>query len=177
MGLDVAGQVEQIAGDTAAAERHLRESYEAYRAMGERGYLSTVAGRLAEVLCAQGRLDEAHQLTEQAQAAAAPDDIDAQARWRAVRAMLLARAGQFPAARTLLDEADTLVSPTSWAALQAGIFMARAEVDRLAAAPGQAEASLRSALSIYTDKHAIPLADQAAAALASLTGHPGARSA
>jgi predicted ATPase len=175
MAADVAGQVEQIAGDTAAAERHLRESYEAYRAMGERGYLSTVAGRLAEALCAQGRLEEAQQVTEQAQEAAAPDDIDAQARWRAVRARLLARADQFPAARILLDEADTLVSPTSWAALQAGILMARAEVDRLAAAPGQAEASLRSALRIYTDRHAIPLADQATTALARLTDHPSAR--
>jgi tetratricopeptide (TPR) repeat protein len=96
MAADVAGQVEQIAGDTAAAERHLRESYEAYRAMGERGYLSTVAGRLAEALCAQGRLEEAQQVTEQAQEAAAPDDIDARARWRAVRARLIAGPVSFP---------------------------------------------------------------------------------
>ena len=39
--------------------------------------------------------------------------------------------------------------------------MARAEVDRLAGAPQQAEASLRAALLIYTDQHATPLADQA----------------
>ena len=175
MGAHLAGQIELIAGDPAAAEHHLRESYEAYRAMGERGFLSSVAGWLAEALYAQGRLGEAQQATEQAQAAAAPADIDAQARWRAARAKVLARAGQFPAAQTLLDEAEALVSPTCWAALQAGILLARAEVDRLAGAPERAEACLRAALSIYQDRHAAPLAEQTAAALAGLTGHPSAK--
>ena len=175
MGAFAAGQIELIAGDPAAAEQHLREAYEAYRAMGERGYLSTVAGLLAEALYAQGRLGEARQMTEEAQAAAAPADIDAQARWRAARAKVLARAGQFPAAQTLLDEAAALVSPTCWAALQAEILLARAEVDRLAGAPERAAASLRAALRIYQDRHATPPADQAAAALASLTGHPSVK--
>jgi tetratricopeptide (TPR) repeat protein len=174
-GAEVAGTIELIAGDPAAAELHLRKSCKAYRAMGERGYLSTVAGWLAEALYAQGRVGEAQQMTEEAQAAASPADIDAQARWRAVRAKVLARAGQFRASRTLLDEAAALVSPTSWAALQAEILMARAEVDRLAGAPEQAAASLRAARRIYTDRHATSLADQAAAALASLVGHPSAK--
>jgi hypothetical protein len=111
-------------------------------------------------------------MTEEAQAAATPADIDAQARWRAARAKVLARSGQFPAAWTLLDEAEALVSPTSWATLQAEILMARAEVDRLTGAPGQAEASLRAALRISQDRHATALADQAAAALAGLTSRP-----
>jgi class 3 adenylate cyclase len=174
-GANVAGEIEQIAGDPAAAEQHLREAYETYRAMGERGYLSTVAGWLAEALYAQGRLGEARQMTEEAQAAAGSADIDAQARWRAVRAKVLTRAGQFPGAHTLLDEAEALVSPTRWAALQAQILMARAEVDRLAGAPERAAASLRAALRIYTDRHATPLADQAAAALAGLAAHPSAK--
>ena len=171
MGAFAAGQIDLIAGDPAAAEQHLREAYEAYRAMGERGYLSTVAGLLAETLYAQGQLGEARQMTEQAQAAAAPADIDAQARWRAARAKVLARAGQFPAAQTLLNEAAALVSPTCWAALQAEILLARAEVDGLAGAPERAAASLRAALRIYQDRHAAPPADRIAAALASLTGH------
>ena len=170
-----AGYVELIAGDPAAAEHHLREAYETLRAIGERGYLSTVAGTLAEALYAQGRLDEAQQMTEEAQAAATPGDIDSQARWRAARAKVLARSGQFSAAQTLLDEAAALVSPTSLAALQAEILLARAEVDRLAGAPAQAEASLRAALRLYQDRHAHLLAGQAAAALASLTGHPSAK--
>jgi class 3 adenylate cyclase len=174
-GVGAAGMLELIAGDPAAAERHLRESYEAYRAIGERGYLSSIAGWLAEALYAQGRLAEARQMTQEAQAAAEPADIDPQARWRAARAKVLAQAGQFPAAHTLLDEAAALVSPTRWATLQAEILLARAEVDRLAGAPDRAAASLRAALRIYTDRHATPLADQAEAALAGLTGHPSAK--
>jgi tetratricopeptide (TPR) repeat protein len=172
MGAFAAGQTDMIAGDPAAAEHHLREAYEAFRAMGERGYLSSTVGLLAETLYAQGQFEEARQMTEEAQATAAPADIDAQARWRTARAKVLAQAGQFPAAQTLLDEAAALVSPTCWAALQAGILLSRAEVDQLAGAPERAAASLRAALSIYQDRHAAPLADRTAAALASLTGHP-----
>jgi tetratricopeptide (TPR) repeat protein len=172
---DRAGKIELIAGDPAAAEPYLRETYEVYRAMGERGYLSSIAGWLAEALYAQGRFDEAQQLTEEAQAAAAPDDIDAQARWRAARAKVHARRGQFSAAHSLLDEAEALVAPTRWATLQAEILLARAEVARLAGTLEQAEASLRAALRLYQDRRATPLVEQAAAALAALTGHPSAK--
>jgi class 3 adenylate cyclase len=170
-----AGEIELIAAEPAAAGQHLREAYEAYRAVGERAHLSSAAGLLAEALYAQDRPGETQQLTEEAQAAAASDDIDAQARWRAARAKVLARAGQFPAAHTLLDEADALVSPTCWAALQAEILLARAEVDRLAGAPERAEASLRAALRIYQGRHATPLVDQVTAALSRLSGHPSAK--
>jgi len=174
MGAGTAGEIGLIAGDAAVAEQHLREAFEAYRAMGERGFSSSVAGWLAEALYAQGRLGEAQQMTQEGQAAAS-DDIDAQARWRAVRAKVLARAGQFPAAQALLDTAAALVSPTSWATLQAQILLARAEVDQLAGAPERAEGSLRAALRIYADRHAAPLAEQAAAALADLAAHPSVK--
>jgi tetratricopeptide (TPR) repeat protein len=172
MGVGVTGEMQLIAGDLAAAEHHLREACEAFRAMGERGYFSTVASWLAEALYAQGRLDEAQQVTEEAKEATMPGDIDAQARWRIIRAKLLARRGQFPAAQRLADEAEVLVSSTSWEALKAGVLMAKVEVSQLAGARGQAEACLRAALRIYEDQRAEPLADQARAALASLTGQP-----
>lgn len=75
------GQIELIAGSPVAAERYLRQDYEVLQAMGERGILSTIAGVLAEAVYRQGRFDEAQQLTEEAQALAAGDDLDAQARW------------------------------------------------------------------------------------------------
>lgn len=114
-------------------------------------------------------------MTEEGQAAAADDDIDPQARWRAVRAKILARGGQFPAARALVDEASALVPPTSL------VFRTRFSPPEPrwtgSPSPGQAEASLRTALRIYRDRHATPLADKAAAVLASLGGYPSARSA
>ena len=169
---DPAGHIELAAGDPAAAERCWREGYEAFRAMGERGHRGTVASYLSEALYAQDRLGEAQQMTEEAQAADPPDDIETQARWRATRAKLLARRGQFPAARRLIAEAEALVSPTSWERLKAHLQVAKAEVYRLAGASDQATACLHAALRIYQDRHAAPLAEQAKAALASLAAHP-----
>ncbi len=172
-GAMLAGLMELTAGDPAAAEHHAREGYEAFRAMGHLPYFSTTAGVLAEALYAQGRLDEAQRVTEEAQAAAPPDDIDAQARWRAVRAKLLARGGQFAAARALADEAEALISPTPGIVLHAEMLVAQAEVNRLAGAREQAAAGLRAALRFYEDARALPQTERARAALASLAAHPG----
>ena len=169
----VAGQIELIAGDPAAAERHIRDGYEALRVMGELGYRSSVTGLLAEAVYAQGRIGEAERLTEEARAIAAPDDTDAQARWRATKAKLLARRGRFSVARQLAGEAEALVSPTAWAVLQAEMLVAKAEVSRLAGRPQEAQASLRKALQLYEDRRAAPLAERTRAALASLAGQSG----
>lgn len=44
----LAGQIELMAGDPAAAERNLQEGYEAFRVMGERGLRATIGSLLAE---------------------------------------------------------------------------------------------------------------------------------
>ena len=51
-----AGMTELLAGDPAAAERYLREGYEAFSAMGEQGYLCNLAAMLAEALYSWGAL-------------------------------------------------------------------------------------------------------------------------
>ena len=170
-----AGEIELAAGDPAAAERCFREGYEAFRAMGERGYCSTEAGLLAEALYRQGRLGEAQQMTEEAQSLAPPSDLDAQARWRTVRAKLLAQRGQLPAARQLLAEAEALTAPTSDTRSKAEILVDKAEVNQLAGDHGEAAASLHAALRIYEDRRVAPLAARAEAALARLAAHPGSR--
>jgi predicted ATPase/DNA-binding SARP family transcriptional activator/tetratricopeptide (TPR) repeat protein len=163
----VAGDIEMIAGDPAAAEPELKKGCDALRAMGERGYLSSSLTHLAEAAYALGRLGEAHQLTEQAEALATADDLDAQARWRAIRAKVLAQRGQFTAARQLTSQAETLAPPSD-SRLQAAVLEAKAEVAKLAGAPAEAAASLRKALRIYEDRRAPALADRTRAALASL---------
>ena len=75
---------------------------------------------LAEAEYALGRVGEAHQLTEEAEALAAADDLDAQVRWRATRAKVLAQRGQFTAARQLAGQAEALIAPTSWASRAPG---------------------------------------------------------
>jgi len=52
----LAGRIELMAGDPAAAEQNLREGYEALRATGERGDRATIVTLLAEAAYAQGRL-------------------------------------------------------------------------------------------------------------------------
>jgi tetratricopeptide (TPR) repeat protein len=157
-----------VAGDLAAAEAELKNGCDTLRAAGERGTLSSFLPILAEAKYALGRLGEAHQLCEEAEALAAADDLDAQARWRAAKAKVLAQGGQFTAARQLVGEAEALIAPTTWAALQAEILVAKAEVSKLAGAPAEAAASLRTALRIYADRRAVALADQTQDALASL---------
>jgi tetratricopeptide (TPR) repeat protein len=164
----VAGVIEMIAGHPTAAEAKLEEACDALRAMGERGFLCTMLAGLAEAQYALGRADQALRLTEEAEALAAADDLDAQARWRMTRAKVLAQRGQFTAARQLADEAEALIAPTTWAEYQAAILVAKAEVAKLAGAPAEAAASLREALRIYEDRRAMALADRTRAALASL---------
>jgi predicted ATPase/DNA-binding SARP family transcriptional activator/tetratricopeptide (TPR) repeat protein len=168
----VVGNIEMIAGNAAAAEAELKQGCDALRAMGERGFLSTMLSTLAEMEYALGRFGEAHQLTEEAEAVAAAADRDAQARWRATRAKVLAHRGQFSEARQLADDAEALIAPTNWADLQAEILVAKAEVSKLAGAPAEAAASLRTALRIYKDRRAVALADHARSALASLPAEP-----
>jgi predicted ATPase len=167
-----AGDIEMIAGNPAAAVPELKKGCDALRAMGERGFLSSMLPALAEADYAQGRLGEAHQLTAEAEALATAEDLDAQARWRATRAKVLAQRGQITAARQLVGEAEALIAPTSWTELRAAVLVAKAEVSKLAGAPAEAAASLRKALRIYDERCALALADRTRAALASLPTEP-----
>jgi predicted ATPase/DNA-binding SARP family transcriptional activator len=170
-GLALAAMVGLIIGDPAAAERYGRKGYEAFRAMGERGgYVVDLAVLLADALYEQGRFDEAQQLIEQANAEPSPATVSST---RLTQAKLLARSGQFAAARQLVSQAEALLSPTSAPLIRADVLQARAEVERLAGAPGQAAASLRAALLIYEDRRATALAERARAALASLAAQLG----
>ena len=163
------GRVELIAQDYAAAERHLREANEAFRAMGERAWRATTAALLAQAAYEQGNHGQALQLTDETEALAPADDVDSQGRWRAIRARLLARQGQFSAAARLADEAIAMLPAAIDLPERAEFLMAKAEVSRLAGALDEAEDSLRSALQFYAEREWVPLAEQARAQLASLT--------
>ena len=167
------GRVELMAGDPAAAERILRKGYEALVAMGERGYRSSTVTYLAEAVSALGEFDQALRLTEEAEALAGPDDLEAQARWRAIRAQVLARHGQFSAAAALAGEAVALLPAGRAKApavsyLAAGCLVATGEVALLAGAFDEAEDRLDRALRFYENRRMVPLAAQVRALLARL---------
>ena len=171
-----AGAMELASGNPAAAERYLREAYEALRAMGDRRYLADITTMLAEAFYALGRFDEAQQMTEEAQAVSAVPDVSwAQAQCWAIQAQLLARRGEFSAARRLMGEAEAVITPVSSPLGNAWMAAAKAEVNRLAGAPGEAAASLRQALRIYEERRAPSLAARVMDALASLAANPDCR--
>jgi predicted ATPase/DNA-binding SARP family transcriptional activator len=163
----LAGRIEMMAGNPVEAERILTEGDEALRAMGERAYRASIVAELAAAAYAQGRLGQALRLTKEAEALGVAD-YDAQARWRATRAKALARAGQFPAATRLAEEAVALIPATADWPQRAEFLVAKAEVSQLAGALDEAEDSLRQALRFYDDRQMVLLAERTRALLASL---------
>ena len=73
--------------------------------MGETYFLSTMAAMLSRIVRDLGRDDEALDLLATAEAAAAADDVDAQALWRSIRAPILARTGDLAGAEALAGPA------------------------------------------------------------------------
>src|SRR5262249_36193298 len=167
------GMPELIDGDFGAAEQILRHGAETLHTMGERGYRSTVVAFLAEALYAQGRLDEAQRLTEDAEALAGAGDVISQAQWRATRAKLLARRGESGAAARLADEALAQIPATSTDPLLGEGLTAKAGGLRVAGAPGAPEPARRGARQRLGDRRMTPRAGRVRALLASLAEqHP-----
>ncbi len=137
------GMIELTAGDSVAAERELRRGHDALGAIGDRRFGSMIASLLAEALYAQGLFDEALQMTEETAQLAPADDVEPQARHRAVKAKILAQRGQTADATSLCDEALECARSTSKSALIAEIMLAKAEVSRVAGAAAESAASLR----------------------------------
>jgi class 3 adenylate cyclase len=123
--------VEMLAGDLEAAERELRQDYQTLEQMGERNYISTTAGILAEVLYRQARYQEAAELVAVCRGLASPDDVASQFLWRCVHAKLLARDRQHEQADAILAEALGLIGDSDWVDWQGNGFMDLAEVCRL----------------------------------------------
>ena len=150
----VAGHVELLAGDAAAAEPELRWVCEHYERAGEFGFLSSAAPLLAETILAQGRVEEALLLTEQWRAddLTVPEDADAHIEWRRVRAKALAHLGMLEEAERLSREAVAIASSTDALWLRAGALADLGEVLRLADRPQESRVALEEAIRLYEAK-------------------------
>jgi len=147
-----ASRIEVLAGNLLAAELALRRDYEALTQLGERYLLSTVAGELARVLYAQGRLDEAEKCSRHAQELADPDDIASTTLWRTVQAKLLAQKGTRDAALILIGEVVDLLKLTDSVVAQAETLVDLAEVLRLAGRRKEADDVLEGAVELFEAK-------------------------
>jgi class 3 adenylate cyclase/tetratricopeptide (TPR) repeat protein len=165
--------VEMLAGDLQAAERELRGDYRTLEQMGERNYISTTAGMLAEVLYRQGLYQESAELAGVCRDLASPDDVASQFLWRCVQAKLLARDRQDEPSDALLAEALELINGSDWADWQGNGFMDLAEIRRLRGrtagaveAIGQASARFAAKGNVVSLRRASELADELRGTLA-----------
>jgi class 3 adenylate cyclase/tetratricopeptide (TPR) repeat protein len=145
-------RVELRGGDLHLAESELRRDHDFLAAKGETYFRSTIAALLARVLRELERDEEALAFTRTAEQISAADDTESNALWRAVRATLLARAGDLAAAERLASEATELVRPTESPLLKAEVFADLATVLRMADRSDEARAATDEAVAHYRSK-------------------------
>jgi tetratricopeptide (TPR) repeat protein len=165
----MSGPMELWAGDPVAAERELRESCEAFEAMGERAWLCSLASFLAESLYQQGRYDEAEEWTRRAEETAGQHDLSAHADIRAVRAKVMAQRGEFEVAESLAREAVEIGARTSEPDHEGDNYFDLAEVLRLAGKPMEAVEALEQALRHWEAKGNLVSAAKARSSIEELT--------
>jgi class 3 adenylate cyclase/tetratricopeptide (TPR) repeat protein len=146
------GGVEMLAGDAIAAERELRDGYDALERLSDYGHLASMAPDLGDAVYAQGRYDEALRLSEFGESITIAGDVDADVRWRQLRAKALARAGRHDEAEAFAIEAVRIVAATEFLNLHAHALMALAEVRRLAGRTSEAADAVRKAIELYRHK-------------------------
>jgi tetratricopeptide (TPR) repeat protein len=162
------GNVEMYAGDLEAAERTYREGIELLDSIGEKGFLSTHAALLAQVLYRQGRLDECDEMTRLAEESGASDDIPTQVIWRHVRAKVIARRGKIEEAVALAEESIALNEGTDSWDIRADALVDLGEVYELAGRRDDAVRATRAALDLYEQKGVIPVIERTRSRLAAL---------
>jgi tetratricopeptide (TPR) repeat protein len=166
------GAVEVLAGDLAAAETELRTDFMTLERMGERNFISTTAGFLADVLYQLGRYADAQELSSLSEEVAAPDDVSSQALWRCVRAKVMAREGRFDEAAALARDGVSIIGRSDDPNSQGNALMDLAEVLRLAGKGHEALAAAKRAAELFAQKGNVISAGRAQALLGELTG-PG----
>ena len=144
--------IEFLAGDLAAAESELRTDFRHLEEMGERNYISTTAGLLAEVLYREGRYDESAEFARVCEHLASPDDVASQFHWRCVRGKLRAREGAIDEAKSLLSAAMALIETSDQLDLQGYGLLDFAEVRELSGAPAEAAALSERAAGLFERK-------------------------
>jgi tetratricopeptide (TPR) repeat protein len=148
----VSAPIEMLAGDLEAAESELRKDYRTLEQMGDRNYLSTAAGLLAEVLYGQGRHQESAEFAGVCRDLGSPDDVASQFLWRSVQAKLLAQDGQHERADAILAEALELINSSDWVDWQGNGFRNLAEIRQLRGRTSDAIEALRQAAGRFAAK-------------------------
>jgi class 3 adenylate cyclase/tetratricopeptide (TPR) repeat protein len=162
------GMVELLAGELDAAEQALRGGRRELERMGGTGPLASVAAMLARVLLRQERYEEAESVTRECEDVAASHQIDAQAKWRSIRAVVQARRGELEAAERLAREAVDRADETDQVEIQAEVRADLSEVLRISGRHQEAARELNRALHLYERKGNVAAATQVRGLLVSM---------
>jgi class 3 adenylate cyclase len=149
-----AASLEEMAGDIESAERLLREGYDRLSDLGEKGYLSTVAGRLARCVALRGGLEEADELARVSEETSATDDTYSQTSWRQARALVHAKRDEADPALALALEAVSLAETSDSCDLRACALEDLSDCLRLAGRIDAAADTLGRAISVWDRKGA-----------------------
>ena len=143
----------------ADAARHMNR----LRAMGDRFMLSFSAAVLARAVEAQGRANEAYDLTFAAERLAVEGDILAHVSWRVVRARILAERGDVGEAERIAREAVELAATTDWLVGQADAAWTLGSTLFAQNRLTEADRAFEDALNLYERKEATAMVETARA--------------
>jgi len=163
-------EMEMLAGDAQAAERELRDAISVAMEMGASHYVSLYRTRIAHVLLAQGRDEDALVELEQARQliyGEAPS-------WKATRARVLARRGQTEEAVKLAREAVASMARSDDITKHAETLVDLAEVLRAHGDLVGAGDALTEAVALHEEKGNVLPAYQCRQLLATLVGESAA---
>jgi class 3 adenylate cyclase/tetratricopeptide (TPR) repeat protein len=162
--------VEPLYSDPATAEAELSSALAHFDSIGAKHIAATVAPMLASAIVRQGRTDEALALTRRAEEIAAPDDLDAQVKWRLARVEVLLATDQLAEAERLAREAIAEAEPSDTIILLADSLAALGSVMRAARAPAEAIPPINRAIELYEAKGDVVSAGRQHAALRVISG-------
>jgi len=138
--------IEHHAGNELGTEAYLRQGADELRALGNLAFFSTVAVRLAQSLYAQGRFDEAQEMSIVAREASPQGDLINFVFADAIDGCLLSQQGRHEEADVLLRRAVEGVQQTDFFFARADVQLQYAEV--LARAGNASAASQAAALGV-----------------------------
>jgi class 3 adenylate cyclase/tetratricopeptide (TPR) repeat protein len=144
--------VERQAGRFEATEELLRSSYERLREIGDLGYLSWIAPRLARILALRGDATGALELARRARGEMQPDHAFGQIGVRVAEATALAAQGRDTEAEAVALEALELVERTDMLDVHGDVLELVAELDLAAGREGLARERFENALALYERK-------------------------
>jgi tetratricopeptide (TPR) repeat protein len=160
--------IARFEGDEERAADYFRAFCDSLEEHGNFASLGSFAPELGRSLCALGRYDEAEPLAQRGRENANDQDLDSQAGWRGVLALVQSSRGHHAEAERLAREAVAVLEPTDSLVGQGDAYADLATVLAAAGRTDEATAALEQGLDRYERKKNLVMAQRVRARLADL---------